>query len=286
MNVVLKSKIKNIVIDSLYYILGSIIYSIAIPVFISPAHISPGGFTGVALIFNFLFSIPTGFLIFIFNIPVFLIGYKKIGQSFILKTAVVTFLISLFLDVSERYVMPFGGDKILSAVFGGIFIGLGLGIILLRGATTGGVDIIAKLINDKKPHFSIGRIILISDITVVTLSVVCYRDFSGALYSVITIYITSIVLDGVLYGGNKGKFIFVISEKGDSISESILKNVGRGVTLVEGMGAYTKGKRTVLMCAIRRQEIAVFYTTVKSVDENAFIIVCDAGEIDGNGFKR
>ena len=286
MNVVLKSKIKNIVIDSLYYILGSIIYSIAIPVFISPAHISPGGFTGVALIFNFLFSIPTGFLIFIFNIPVFLIGYKKIGQSFILKTAVVTFFISLFLDVSERYVMPFGGDKILSAVFGGIFIGLGLGIILLRGATTGGVDIIAKLINDKKPHFSIGRIILISDITVVALSVICYRDFSGALYSVITIYITSIVLDGVLYGGNKGKFIFVISEMGSSISESILKNVGRGVTLIEGIGGYTKGKRTVLMCAIRRQEIAVFYTTVKAVDENAFIIVCDAGEIDGNGFKR
>jgi uncharacterized membrane-anchored protein YitT (DUF2179 family) len=158
---VLKSKIKNIIIDSLYYILGSVIYSIAIPMFISPAHISPGGFTGVALLFNYLFLLPSGLLIFLFNIPVFLIGYKKIGRIFILKTAVVTFLISLFLDISEKYIKAFTGDKILCAVFGGIFIGLGLGIVLLRGATTGGVDIIAKLINAKKPHVSIGRIILI-----------------------------------------------------------------------------------------------------------------------------
>ncbi len=282
----LKSKIKNFITDSLYYILGSIIYSIAIPMFISPAHISPGGFTGVALIFNFLFGLPSGFLIFLFNIPVFLVGYKKMGQIFIMKTAVVTFLISLFLDISEKYIYAFKGDKILCAVFGGIFIGLGLGIILLRGATTGGVDIIAKLINNKKPHFSIGKIILFSDILVVTLSVICYRDFSGALYSVITIYITSIVLDGVLYGGNKGKLIFVVSEMGEQISQNILKNVNRGVTIINGVGAYTGNKRKVLMCAVRRQEIAIFYTAVKSVDENAFIIVCEAGEIEGNGFKK
>lgn len=283
---VLKSKTKIIITDSLYYILGSIIYSIAIPMFISPAHISPGGFTGVALIFNFLFGLPTGLLIFLFNIPVFLIGYKKIGQIFILKTAIVTFLISLFLDISERYIKTFTGDKILCAVFGGIFIGLGLGIILLRGATTGGVDIIAKLINAKKPHFSIGRIILISDIIVVTLSVICYKDLSGALYSVITIYITSIVLDGVLYGGNKGKLIFVVSAFGKEISQNILKNVGRGVTVIDAVGAYTGDKRNILMCAVRRQEIALFYTAVKSIDQNAFIIVCEAGEIEGNGFKR
>lgn len=282
----LKSNIKNIIKDSLYYVLGSIIYSIAIPMFISPAHISPGGFTGIALIFNYLFDLPAGFLIFVFNIPVFLIGYKKIGQKFILKTAIVTFFVSIFLDISERYIIAFNGDKILCAVFGGIFIGLGLGIILLRGATTGGVDIIAKLINIKKPHFSIGRIILIFDIVVVTLSVICYRNFSGALYSVITIYITSIVLDGVLYGGNKGKLIFVVTRFGKEISDSIFTNVNRGVTLLDATGAYTGDKRNVLLCAVRRQEIALFYTAVKSVDKNAFIIVCEAGEIEGNGFKR
>ena len=196
------------------------------------------------------------------------------------------FFVSIFLDISERYIIAFNGDKILCAVFGGIFIGLGLGIILLRGATTGGVDIIAKLINIKKPHFSIGRIILIFDIVVVTLSVICYRNFSGALYSVITIYITSIVLDGVLYGGNKGKLIFVVTRFGKEISDSIFTNVNRGVTLLDATGAYTGDKRNVLLCAVRRQEIALFYTDVKSVDKNAFIIVCEAGEIEGNGFKR
>ena len=281
-----KSSVKNYAIDLLFYIIGSIIYSIAIPMFIAPAHISPGGFTGVALILNFLIHIPTGLTILLLNIPLIIISYKKFGKHFIVKTAIATVIVSVILDISEKFISPFEGDIILSALFGGILIGLGLGLVILRGATTGGVDIIGKLINSKYPHISIGRVILIGDAVVLLLSAICYRDFSGALYSVITIYITSVVLDLVLYGADKGKLIYIITDSGNEISKRILGEISRGVTKIEASGAYTGKKKEILMCAVRRQEAALIHTLVKNIDENAFIIVCEAGEIMGRGFKE
>ncbi len=281
-----KSSVKNYTIDVLFYIAGSIIYSIAIPMFIAPAHISPGGFTGVALILNFLIHMPTGLTILLLNIPLIIISYKKFGRHFIIKTAVATVMVSVILDVSEKFITPFEGDRILSALFGGILIGFGLGLVILRGATTGGVDIIGKLINSKYPHISIGRIILIGDGIVLLLTALCYRDFSGALYSVITIYITSVVLDLVLYGADKGKLIYIITDSGKEISQRILGDLSRGVTKIPALGAYTGEQKEILMCAVRRQEVSIIHSLVKSADENAFIIVCEAGEIMGRGFKE
>lgn len=277
---------KNYLIDSVFYISGCIIYSIAIPMFISPAHISPGGFTGVALIFNYLLKIPTGLTLLILNIPVLIIAFKKFGAHFIVRTAVVTFIVSVTLDVGEKIIPSFEGDIILSALFGGILIGLGLGLVLLRGATTGGVDIIGKIINSARPHISVGRVILMGDAIVLLLNALCYRDFSGALYSVITIYITSVVLDGVLYGADKGKLVYIITDSGKEISEKILDQVSRGVTKIQASGAYTNDKKEILMCAVRRQEVSLILSLVKNADENAFIIVCEAGEIMGRGFKE
>lgn len=282
----MKNSLKNYLIDAVFYIAGSVIYSIAIPMFISPAHISPGGFTGVALIFNYLFKIPTGLTLLLLNIPVLIAAYKRFGTHFIIRTAVVTVLVSVTLDISEKIVPPFQGDIILSALFGGILIGLGLGLVLLRGATTGGVDIIGKIINSARPHISIGRIILAGDAIVLILNAICYRDFSGALYSVITIYITSAVLDGVLYGADKGKLVYIITDSGKEISERILGELSRGVTKIQASGAYTNVQKEILMCAVRRQEVSLIHSLVKNADQNAFIIVCEAGEIMGRGFKE
>lgn len=281
-----KSSVKYYAIDLLFYIAGSVIYSIAIPMFIAPAHISPGGFTGVALILHFLIHIPTGLTIFLLNIPLIIISYKKFGKHFIVKTAIATGIVSVIIDISEKFISPFNGDIILSALFGGILIGLGLGLVILRGATTGGVDIIGKLINSKYPHISIGRVILIGDAVVLILTALCYRDFSGALYSVITIYITSVVLDLVLYGADKGKLIYIITDNGNEISKRILGEISRGVTKIDASGAYTGEKKEMLMCAVRRQEVSLIHTLVKNADKNAFIIVCEAGEIMGRGFKE
>jgi uncharacterized membrane-anchored protein YitT (DUF2179 family) len=193
---------------------------------------------------------------------------------------------SVCLDVSERYVSSFKGDTILCAVFGGILIGTGLGIVLLRGATTGGVDIIAKLINIKYQHVSVGKVILFADAFVVLLSAICYRDFSGALYSVVTIYITSVVLDSVLYGGEKGKLVYIITENSGDIIGRILKEVGRGVTKLKGQGGFTSDSKEILLCAVRRNQVPLVSAIAKEKDKNAFVIVCEAGEIRGLGFKE
>lgn len=281
-----KSSFKNSLIDLVFYIAGSIIYSIAIPMFIAPAHISPGGFTGIALIFNYLFKLPTGLTILILNIPLIIVSLKKFGGHFIIKTAIATVIVSVTLDISEKYITPFGGDIILNSLFGGILVGLGLGLVIMRGATTGGVDIIGKLINFKYPHISIGRVILVGDAIVLILTAICYRDFSGALYSVITIYVTSVVLDSVIYGADKGKLIYIITDSGKEISKKILEEASRGVTKIKATGAYTEENKEILMCAVRRPQVPIIFQLVKKWDTNAFIIVCEAGEIMGRGFKE
>lgn len=281
-----KVSVKNLFVDAVFYIAGSIIYSMAIPMFISPAHISPGGFTGVALVFNYLLGVPTGLTLLLLNVPVLFLAFRKFGAHFIVRTAIVTALVSVGLDIGEKIIPPFGGDIILNALFGGILIGLGLGLVLLRGGTTGGVDIIGKIINSRYPHISIGRVILLGDAIVLLLNALCYRDFSGALYSVITIYITSVVLDGVLYGADKGKLVYIITDSGKEISNRILGELSRGVTKIQASGAYTNGKKEILMCAVRYHEVAFIHSLVKNLDCNAFIIVCDAGEIMGRGFRE
>ncbi len=281
-----KNSVKKLAIDFIYYIVGSIIYAIAIPMFIAPAHISPGGFTGIALILNFLLQVPTGMTMLILNIPLIIVSLKKFGVHFIARTAVVTVMVSLLLDISEKYIIAFDGDIILCALFGGILIGLGLGIIILRGATTGGVDIIGKFVNSKYPHISIGRVILVGDAVVVAVSALCYRDFSGALYSGVSMFITSVVLDRVLYGADRGKLVYIITDNAKPICDRILNEVSRGVTKLKANGAYTDKEKEILMCAVRRQEVALIHTLVKSADQNAFIVVCEAGEILGTGFKE
>ncbi|MEE0840676.1 MAG: YitT family protein, partial [Acutalibacteraceae bacterium] len=194
--------------------------------------------------------------------------------------------VSLTLDISEKYIKAFSGDIILCALFGGILVGLGLGIVILRGATTGGVDIIGKFVNFKYPHISIGKVILFGDAVVVATSAICYRDFSGALYSGVTMFVTSVVLDRVLYGADKGKLVYIITDNAAPICDRILTQISRGVTKINASGAYTGKEKEILMCAVRRQEVSLIHSLVKAADNEAFIIVCEAGEILGRGFKQ
>ncbi|MBE6729879.1 MAG: YitT family protein [Ruminococcaceae bacterium] len=279
-------KIKKLFIDLLFYIVGSFIYSVALTMFISPAQISPGGFTGLALIINYLIKIPTGMTIFILNIPLVLIAAKKFGKHFILGTAIATSILSLIIDICEKFIGAFEGDLILSSIFGGILMGVGLGLVLFRGATTGGIDIIGKLINDRFPFVSIGRTILLGDTAVIILSAIFHRNFSASLYSAVTVFITSVVVDKILYGSDGGKLIYIVTAKAKEISKKIITEVGRGVTIIEGTGAYSGENRQMLMCAVRVHQVSVVSKLAQSEDEGSFIIVCDATEIRGYGFNK
>ncbi len=279
-----KHALKHIM-DIVYFVAGSVIYSIAVNVFLSPNGISPGGFTGVATVINYITNIPTGIMLFIFNIPVLILGYIKLGGVFILKTSFVTALVSVGLDVSARLLPQLKTDGILASMFGGILMGIGLSLILLRGATTGGIDIIAKLINRKYRHLSVGKIILMADGVVIVLNALVYKNAESALYSIIAMYMGTRLMDVLLYGADKGKMIYIVTSSPDLICREINSTIGRGVTRLSAVGGYTGENRTMLMCAVRVHEAAAVHNIVHENDSRAFIVVSDAGEIIGEGFK-
>ncbi len=277
--------IKKMSFDIIWFFIGSAVYSSAVTMFITANEISPGGFTGIATLLNYLFSLPSGIVLFLLNIPVLILGFLKFGGVFIIKTAVATGIVSFSLTVTDAILPSFHIDKILASVFGGILMGLGLSLILLRGATTGGVDILAKLINRRFRHLTVGRVILIMDAAVVALAAVVYRNIESALYSSVSLYASSVIMDKVLYGGDKGKLIYIVSLKYKEICKEINSSLSRGVTVLSAKGGYTGEERPLLLCTVRRHEVSAVYSILDKIDKNAFIIVGDAGEIIGEGFK-
>lgn len=280
-----RKQLFSFLVDLLFYIAGGMIYSVAVLLFLTENEISPGGLTGIATILNYLFSLPIGTVVFILNIPLLAAGFIKFGGVFIVKTAVATAVMSLTLDISGLFMPKMKIDPILAALFGGLLMGLGISLFMLRGATTGGTDIIAKLINRKIPHLTVGRLMLAADAAVVGLSALVYKNMESALYAVIAIYASSRVMDLILYGADRGKIIYVITDNAKELSDSIMSLINRGVTLLDVTGAYTGTKRQMLMCTVRRHEVAAVCRLATSCDKNAFIIVGEAGEVLGEGFK-
>lgn len=281
----MRSRVKKTTVDILYFFAGAIIYSVSVNMFLSPNGISPGGFTGVAAVINHITNIPTGTMLFIFNIPVLILGYIKMGGVFILKTSFVTVLVSLSLDISARLLPIIRADGILVSMFGGILMGIGLSLILLRGATTGGIDIIAKFVNRKYRHLSVGKIILMADGIVILLNALVYKNAESALYSIVAMYMGTRLMDVLLYGADKGKIIYIITNSPDEICNGINHSVGRGVTKLSVIGGYTGETKIMLMCTVRVHEVAAIHDLVKQYDDRAFMVVSDAGEIIGEGFK-
>ncbi len=268
------------------FLLGSAFYAFGFSFFIDPNQISPGGVTGIAAILNYLFGIPTGIMLLILNIPVLILGCKKIGKGFIAKTLVVTALTSVLIDVFALFLPSFRGDRLLAAIFGGALVGLGLALVMLRGGTTGGVDVIAKVLRLKYPFLSIGRLMLILDSVVIVLAAVCYRDIETALFAAISIFVTGKVIDTILYGADNGRLIFIITTDATKMAEAIFENVHRGVTMVSSYGGYRGDRKELLLCAVRQQEVNKAVTTIKKVDPASFTVVVLAGGIFGLGFER
>lgn len=271
--------------DLFSFIAGGIIYSVAVLLFLSANEISPGGLTGIATVLNYLFMLPIGTVMFLLNIPILIVGFKKLGGIFILKTTASTVIISIILDITEAFLPAVTIDPVLASVFGGLLMGLGISIFMLRGATTGGVDIIAKLINRRFPHITVGRLMLLADAVVVAVSAFAYKNIESALYSVIALYASSRVIDMMLYGADKGKIIYIITEKSAEMSREIMSLVKRGITVIGVTGAYTGRRLNMLMCTVRRNEVSAVCRLARDNDKNAFIVIAEAGEILGEGFK-
>ena len=269
----------------LFNIVGCFVYSVGVTVFITPNEISPGGFTGIATIITYLLGFKSGMVLLVINIPVLILGFLKFGKEFIAKTALVTVMLSAVLSLTEYILPPLKTDKILAGIFGGILMGLGMSLILLRGATTGGVDIIAKLVNSKFRHISVGRLILFMDAAVIALAAVVYKNAESALYSVMSLYASSKMLDAMLYGADRGKIVYIVTDRAADIGKAVGERMRRGATLIRATGGYTGKEKNLLMCVLRIQEVSALYSIAEEFDPTAFIFVCDAGEIIGEGFK-
>lgn len=283
---VFRSNIHTTVIDYAIIACGAFVYGVSVVMFTSPNNIAPGGMTGVATMLNYLFGLPIGTMIFVMNIPLFIWGAVENGVSFLTKTVIGTALVSVSIDLLMPFLPVYTGDSLLASIFGGLLNGAGLGFIFYRGGSTGGTDIVALNIHKHFPHISTGNIILITDILILILVFVVYGSLESVLYALTAIFVSIKMIDTISYGTSRGngKLIFIVTSNYKAISTLILNTIGRGVTLLEGEGAYSGDRKKIVMCAVRPQQVHRITTEVHKIDSRAFIIVTTAGAISGEGF--
>lgn len=281
-------KIKSYMIDGALFLIGSLLYAASINIFTAPNNIAPGGLTGVATMLNYAFGLPIGTMILMMNVPLFIFGFFAFGFQFVIKTVIATALSSVVIDATADVMPHYTGQPLITVAFGGVLAGLGLGLILMRGGTSGGTELAANLLAKRFPHISIGKLIMVLDVIVVVISAWVYQEFESPLYAILVIFITSRVIDAVLYGTNlgTGKMMFIVSPQNERIARAILTKMERGVTGLKARGAYSGTEGEVLLCAVRRQEVYKVYRLIHEIDPDAFIIVGDAGEITGEGFRE
>jgi uncharacterized membrane-anchored protein YitT (DUF2179 family) len=262
------------------------IFSAGIGLFITPGKIAIGGFTGISIIINNLLSFPVGVVIIVLNIPMFIICAKIFGIKFIFKTIVGVIASSVLIDLFGL-LHPFKEvlSMEISALFGGVLQGIGLGVIYLNGYTTGGSDLVIWLLKLKFPHMTSGFILFIFDSVVVTIAAIIARDAQPILYSAIAIFAYTKVLDTILGSSDRANLALIISEKYTDIADNIMTGLNRGVTIIESKGWFSKESKPMIMCVIDRSQIYNIRNIINDYDPNAFFILTDAREVIGLGFK-
>lgn len=279
------SKFKKITIEIIGTIVGSAIMAFGTSSFLLPAQLSSGGFAGIATITYYLLNIPMGVMIMSLNIPLFLFAGYKIGKEFFIKSLIGTISISFFIDIFDKY-PPITTDRFLACIYGGIIIGIGTAIILKVGSSTGGTELIANIIKTYNQNISMSRYLTIIDIIIISLNVIFFRHIEVGLYSVIAIYLYGQMVDIIFEGVNYTKLLVIISNKNEEISTAIGNEVKRGVTGLFGKGMYSKQNKLVLLCAASRGDIARIKSIARNIDEKCFIIITNAREVFGEGFKE
>lgn len=275
---------KRRVLDYMQITLASFLYSVAVSLFLDPNALAPGGVTGIAIILNRLTGLETGTLVLFINIPIIAVGTWKFGWRFILSTMYCTVVTSGFINL----LAPFGAataDPFLAALAGGALMAVGIGLVFKAGATTGGTDIIIKLLRLKFPYLKTGRLFLFTDALIVTVSALVFRNLDVALYAGLVVFINSLLLDIVLYGRDGAKLIFIISDRHEAITKRLLEDLDIGVTYISGFGAYSGKEKKVIMCVMKKQISPQAETIVREEDPGAFMIVTGATEIFGEGYK-
>ena len=265
--------------------LGAAVTAFGIECFLVPNQLAAGGVSGISTILHYLIGFSVGSIALVINVPLFILGIKYEGNTFGIKSIYATIMLSVFLD-GFSYVNPITNDYLLAALYGGVLVGTGLGTVFLAGATTGGTDITSKLLIRRFPWLTMGRIILMTDVVIVTLAVIVFHNLYSGLYSIIALFASTFMIDTIQEGVDFAKTVFIITDKHKEIADAIMKELTRGTTGLYGEGMFTGDKKTILLCTIRRHEIPKLKRIVINIDPTAFVITTDVREVIGDGFKR
>lgn len=273
------NKIKSIFLT----ILGTAMVGFSVAVFLTPNKIVGGGVSGIATILYQVFGIAQGLTYAVINLILLLIGYKTLGKKFTLSTLIAAGLTSFFVQIFS-YIPHVVNNVVLASLFGGTLFGFGLGATFAIGSSTGGTDILGRLLQYKYPNLSIGNLLMIVDGVIIFISLLIFKNFELTLFGILSLFVSSYSLDWLIKRLNISKMAFVITEKGSCIASHLISTSPRGVTLINATGAYSQADKSILFCALKEYEIIKFQNKILEIDPSAFIVYSESQQIMGNGF--
>lgn len=269
--------------DFWMYITGSVLFALSVSVFSTPNNIAPGGVSGVGILLKEMFGVPVGVVTVLVNIPLLVAAYLWVSRSFAWRSAVAIVLSSVVMDTAALILPGFYGDRLLAAVFGGLLQGIGVGLILLRGASTGGTEIVAYLLQKRWPHLSAGRLMLLVDAVVVAMSIPVFGDLSSALYAAVQVFVCSVTVDRVLIGQEEGRLVMAVTKNPVALCRSVAA-LGRSATAINAMGGYSGQATALVLCAVSRPQLPALKRLIHDVDPAAFVMVLTTRQVVGEGF--
>ena len=271
-------------LDFIFFVGGSILFAIGMQTFIAPNQIAPGGISAIAIVLNYLTNLPIGLWSFLLNVPLLLLGARFLGMAFTWKTLETVVIMSVLTDAFS-WLPVYQGDVLLAALFGGLLMGAGMALVFLRDSTTGGVDILSRLIQLRLPYLPMGKLLLLIDIVVICISALVFGTIEVVLYSLVAVAVSSYTIDSVMYGLDRGKLVHIFSAKNQGIAKRVIEELNRGCTLLNATGAYSGEPQQALLVAVRLQQYHRLKEIVHEEDPQAFLIVTDSSEVLGEGFK-
>ncbi len=271
--------------EYLFILLGVLLTALGLDMFLVPNKIAAGGVSGIATIVHYLAHVPVGVTMLAINIPLFLIGIRRLGMGFGVRSLFGTITLSVIIDLIARRVSIPTRDPLLASIYGGIIVGIGVGLVFRNKGTTGGTDLAAAIVNNYM-KLSVGVVLFIIDASVIVAAGIVFKSAELALYALLTVFLTARVIDIVQEGFGYAKAALIISQKPDEVADVILQKLDRGVTALRGKGMYTRTERDVILSVVTRSEISTLKEMVHTVDPRAFVILTDVHEVLGEGFKR
>lgn len=273
------------VLDYLQIAVGSFLVALGVNFFLVPCKISTGGISGLGTILYYFFGIPLSLTVFVVNVVLFLIGYRLLERASVIRTGAGILFLSLFLELTDG-LLVYSEDLLIASVFGGILVGAGVGLTVLKDASTGGSDFLALMLHKLVPHISVAGFMLLIDSVVIAVSGLAFRNYTIMLYSVISLYICSKVADMILVRGEYAKSVLIISRENEKIAAEIMQDMERGVTGIYSRGFYGGKDGMMLMCIVRSKELPHLMGKIERIDKNAFTVISEVRQVVGAGFGR